>query len=312
MKKIYILAAMVAFAFSATAQIDYETDFEFFALGDISAQDPAWRTWSGTPGGDEDGDIVDTFSNSGDQSLLIPGAVTSDIVLLTPTDPDSGMYTVQFMAYIPAGKSGYLNMQADETPEGMPWQQALMGGNVYFNCDGSSGGTGKVSGGTACEDLPNDASFSYPEGEWFKVDLIYDLDAETWAMSINDNEQFADYPLEFNTQELFQLAGINFFTASANNEMYIDDVKMGESILGTNDFSTSNFNVYPNPVKDRLNISSTNTVDAVVVYDVLGKVVLSATPGVVSPSIDMSALTSGAYLVNITINGASKTVKVVK
>ena len=310
MKKIYILAAMVAFAFSATAQIDYETDFEFFAVGDIDAQDPAWRTWSGVPGGAEDGDINETFANSGTKSLNIDGSGVMDMLLISPTNPTSGMYTVQFMAYIPGGASGYLNMQAALTPEGTAWTQALMGGNVYFNCDGASGGSGGVTGVIDCSAF--DETFSYPEDEWFKVDMVYDLDAETWAMSINDTEQFTGYPFEFGTQEFMEFAGINFFSASTNNDMYIDDVRMGESILATGDFTASNFSLYPNPVQDRLNIQSANAVDAVVVYDVLGKVVLSATPGIASPSIDMSALTSGAYLVNITIDGTSKTVKVVK
>ena len=39
---------------------------------------------------------------------------------------------------------------------------------------------------------------------------------------------------------------------------------------------------------------------------------MNLNPGVVSPSLDMSALSSGAYIVNVTINGTSKSVKVIK
>ena len=94
--------------------------------------------------------------------------------------------------------------------------------------------------------------------------------------------------------------------------MYHDDFIFVSGVLGSDDFTAANFSVYPNPVKNVLNISSTNVVESVVVYDVLGKVVLNVNPGVASPSIDTSALSSGAYLVNVTIDGSSKTIKVIK
>ena len=311
MKKIYILAALAVFAFSANAQIDFEDNFDFYNLGDIDAQSPQWRTWGGIPSGGEDAEVVDDEALSGTQSLIIDDSGVSDMVLLTPTQPTAGEYTIQWWSFIPAGRSGYINMQADLTPEGDPWQQALMGGNVYFNCDGASGGVGAVAGVIDCSGF--DFSFAYPEDEWFKITCIYDLDNQAWSMNINDTEQFAGAPFAFGTQVFIQLAGINFFSASNNNEMYIDDVVMGPDItLSTDEFSAANFSMFPNPVKDVLNIYSKNNVEAVTVYDMLGKEVISVAPGVLNPTIDTSSLASGAYLVNVRINGASNTIKIVK
>ena len=84
------------------------------------------------------------------------------------------------------------------------------------------------------------------------------------------------------------------------------------NLLGSNDFEANSFRFYPNPVKDVLNINTVSIVDVITVYDVLGKVVLQANPDTISPSIEMSALSSGAYLVQVTIGNASKTVKVIK
>ena len=67
-----------------------------------------------------------------------------------------------------------------------------------------------------------------------------------------------------------------------------------------------------NPVRDILNISSKAAVDIITVYDILGKIVLQDQPDVISPSINMGALASGAYLVNVTIGNASKTIKIIK
>lgn len=311
MKKIYLLGFLLgAFTFSATAQVELTDDFESYNLGDISSQASHWRTWSGTEGGDEDADVVDSFVNSGDQSLRITDNEITDQILLVPSTPTTGIYTIQWQMYIPFGKAGYFNMQAALTAEGSPWNQALMGGNVYFNCDGSSGGTGGVTGQIDCSSF--DETFSYPEDEWFSVTCIYDLDAQTWSMNINGEEQFADYPLEFGTTTFSELAGLNFFSASNSIDMYMDDFVLASGELSVNEFSADVFSVYPNPVKDKLTIESKSAVNSVAIYDVLGKQVLAVQPDAVSPQIDMSRLPSGAYLVKVTIGDSSKTVKVLK
>ncbi len=107
------------------------------------------------------------------------------------------------------------------------------------------------------------------------------------------------------------IGGIDFYSIDGDNEYYLDDIVFTNS-LGTEDFSADLFSVYPNPVQDILNIKSASNVDNVTVYDILGKVVLQEQPAKVSPSIDMSGLTSGAYLVKVTIGNASKTVKILK
>ncbi|WP_310993868.1 T9SS type A sorting domain-containing protein [Aequorivita marina] len=309
MKKLYILAFLVgAFSISSQAQVDVEDDFESYTLGPISPQASHWRSWSGTSA--DDGLVVASQAQSGSQSLLIPDDETTDNILLFPYGADEGFYTVQFSAYIPTGQSGYFNMQAALTPEGDEWQQALMGGNVYFNCDSSSGGTGGVTGVIDCTAF--DQVFTYPESEWFQVKLLYDIDNQVWDMYINGTQAIFAQPFEFGDQEFEVLAGLDFFSASITNEMYVDDVLLYVGILGTDDLAENTFSVYPNPVKDVLNIQSKTSIDNVTVYDVLGKVVLQANPGKISPAINTSSLASGSYLVKITSGDTSKTIKVLK
>jgi len=50
---------------------------------------------------------------------------------------------------------------------------------------------------------------------------------------------------------------------------------MGNATGIDNDFSTENFNVYPNPNNGTFNISSSSKIEAIMVYDVLGKVIYS-------------------------------------
>ncbi len=319
MRKIYFMAvALSAFSFAAQAQIDLTDDFESYSVGDhIAEESDDWRTWSGDVGTAEDPIVVNSQANSGSQSLYIDNSTIVDPILLIPGAPTSGEYTVQFYAYIPSGKSGYWNMQAALTPEGQPWNQALMGGNVYLNCyddatgnGGNMGGEGGVTGQIDCTTF--DVLFAYPENEWFKVTCLYDLSAQTWGLKINDAEQFTGYPFEFGTQTFLELAGIDFYSASSNNEMYIDDITLAQGVLSMENFTPDVFSVYPNPVKDVLNISTKVAVDQVTVYDVLGKVVLQVAPGTISPKINTSALSSGTYMVKVKIGNNSKTVKILK
>ncbi|MDN3724632.1 T9SS type A sorting domain-containing protein [Aequorivita sp. SDUM287046] len=317
MKKVYLVALLLgAFSFTSNAQQELYDDIESYNLGGISAQSPHWRTWSGVDGGADEANVVDDEALSGLQSILIPGNLATDLMLLVPSAPTSGIYSIQFHAYIPAGKGGYFNMQAALTPEGSAWVQALMGGNIFFNCDGASGGIGTIDQSPAGQECTlSAASFTYPEDQWFKVDCVYDLDNETWDMYIDDVQFFFAHPFAFNTQVFIELAGLDFYSATAHNEMYIDDVTLynGDiTTVGVDEFSAAKFSVYPNPVKDMLNIKSSTAVDNVTVYDLLGKVVLQENPGKISPAINMGNLASGSYLVKVTIGDSSKTVKVLK
>jgi len=314
MKKIYVLALILgAFSFSSNAQVELTDDFEAYNLGPISAQAPHWRTWGGVDGGSDDANVVDDESLSGLQSVYISDNGLADLILLVPSAPISGVYSIEFNALIPAGQAGYFNMQAALTPEGSAWVQALMGGNVYFNCDGASGGIGGVTGVIDCSVF--DQSFTYPEDQWFKVTCVYDIDSQAWDMYIDDVQFVFAYPFAFGAQVFIELAGLDFYSASAANQMFIDDVTLynGDiTTVGVDEFSADKFSVYPNPVKDMLNIKSSTAVDNITVYDLLGKVVLQENPGKISPAINMSNLASGSYLVKVTIGDSSKTVKVLR
>lgn len=303
MKKIYILATMLTFAFSTNAQI-IDQDIETYTLGNMGTQNTSlFSVWSGNPATDQGFTVTDAQANSGSQSLLIDTYFDQDPLLLLG-NLTSGTYTLQFQTYIPAGKTGYFNIQGTTQDSGTGYQGAsgvFISSGVYYNKDGAAPGTFEIGSETA----------TYPEDTWFITSLFFDLDAATPTYEITlDGTLVSEEPFDFGADTA--LGAIDFFAGDINMEMYIDDILLVDGVLRTEVFTASNLSVYPNPVQDILNIQTTSTVEAVVVYNILGKVVLSATPDIVSPSIDMSTLSSGVYLVNITINGSSKTVKVVK
>ncbi|HLT48826.1 MAG TPA: T9SS type A sorting domain-containing protein, partial [Aequorivita sp.] len=169
---------------------------------------------------------------------------------------------------------------------------------------------GMVSGEMDCSAF--DQSFIYPEDQWFRITCIYDLDNQVWDMFIDEIQFVFDQPFAFGSQVFVELAAFDFYSVSANNEMYIDDVVLGSPQIGVQDFTINRFSVYPNPAKDVLNIKSSTVIDNVVIYDFLGRVVLHQNPGTISPTINMTNLASGSYLVKVTIGDSSKTVKILK
>ncbi|WP_051230422.1 peptide-N-glycosidase F-related protein [Epilithonimonas caeni] len=79
--------------------------------------------------------------------------------------------------------------------------------------------------------------------------------------------------------------------------------------LGTEDIDTKKISIYPNPVKDFININSTAKVKKVSVYNVDGKILLEDN----STKINLSKLQSGIYLMKIDFaDGRSQTQKVIK
>ena len=181
--------------------------FELYSDGSTSGnQSSIWTTWSGTEGGDDDGIVTMEQAASGCNSLLIAEDQVQDVNLLLGNRTE-GNYQVRWKTYIPAGATGYWNIQEDEAP-GVAWNM-----NVFYNEDGGAPGTGNV--------MESGNTFTYPEDEWFDVILSVDLDNSTATLSIAGQlvENAYAYPGS-------QLGAINFFSIDATNRYYLDDVQM--------------------------------------------------------------------------------------
>ena len=85
-----------------------------------------------------------------------------------------------------------------------------------------------------------------------------------------------------------------------------------DASLSSDSFNNANFSAYPNPVKDVLNISYTTEISSVRVINMIGQEVLSKNINATSSQVDMSQLSAGTYIVNVSVGDAIKTLKVVK
>lgn len=85
------------------------------------------------------------------------------------------------------------------------------------------------------------------------------------------------------------------------------------TLLSIEDESISSFKVYPNPVKDVLNIKTNATIDSVSVMNQLGQVVLELKgSSMENNKVDMSSFSNGLYFLTINAEGKSETVKFIK
>lgn len=91
----------------------------------------------------------------------------------------------------------------------------------------------------------------------------------------------------------------------------IDDFQVTSQTLGTDEFDVANFDYFVD-AQNNLNLSANQAFEQVTLHNLLGQQVLSKKLNSQNESLDLNALTSGVYLANVQINGASKTFKIVK
>jgi hypothetical protein len=96
------------------------------------------------------------------------------------------------------------------------------------------------------------------------------------------------------------------------NDGGITDITIDGTLLSTDDNTIEGFSYYPNPTTDILNLTSVETIEDVVIYNLLGQQVIGQDVNATSLQLDTSSLATGAYLMKVTVNGQTGTYKVIK
>ena len=114
---------------------------------------------------------------------------------------------------------------------------------------------------------------------------LYDVDEWEWVDLRPETEYFAIAQGKNVNGEWGEITKVEFVTTTEGNIELVED----------------NFNIYPNPVNDRLYIETEVEVEEVVVYTITGVVVGQQTTvnGQQTSSIDVSNLNSGIYFVKV-------------
>lgn len=153
-------------------------------------------------------------------------------------------------------------------------------------------------------------------GQSYRVTVMYDQAAniaKLWVdasaetdTSITGNDE--SDPGTSITQFAFRQS-----TSSVNETIIIDNLNIGQtfnSTLSSDDrLQTLNLNIYPNPTETTLNFSGLNAPVQASVFDMLGKLHIQTE---VTNTLDVSALKSGLYMVEIKNETSSKVFKMLK
>ena len=182
-----------------------DDDYSGYDLGsNLFGQVSYWEGWDG---GTVSG-VVDTID--GEPAVLISESIADQDAVFTTGLQAEGHFIVQFDLYVPTGNAAYYNLQ-----HRMPAPGAFAN-QVFFNTDG----TGFVD----LFGLTPDIEFTYPQGEFFRVHTIIDIDnAEArmfvegafvggWDWSIGSFNQAASTFTEF--------YGVNFFPLGGDADEY--------------------------------------------------------------------------------------------
>ncbi|MCK5051648.1 MAG: T9SS type A sorting domain-containing protein, partial [Candidatus Cloacimonetes bacterium] len=211
----------------AVSGVIIEDNFDSYTVGDHLAEvSDDWTTWSGGPGGSEDGVISDAQALSPLNSLLIEG---SNDQLLIMDDYTSGVYTMELDLYIPSGFCGYWNLQKTSTP-GTEW-----GIQIMFDVTGEA----TVDAGTAAA-----AIFNFNFDTWIHQKVIVDLDNDL-ATYYTDGVEIIQYQWTLGTGSgsIPAFGGLNLYAwASTGNspQCYFDNVVLSSGT--TRDLT--GYNVY--------------------------------------------------------------------
>ncbi len=83
-------------------------------------------------------------------------------------------------------------------------------------------------------------------------------------------------------------------------------------IQGTSDNEIEGFSYYPNPANNVINLNAQDNIERVSIYNILGQKVVDQNINATSTQLDVANLTTGTYLMEVSVDGKSATYKIVK
>jgi hypothetical protein len=108
----------------------------------------------------------------------------------------------------------------------------------------------------------------------------------------------------------FIIGGTHLTAPIRNPKLYLNNLNSPLGVLEFNNEIVVSF--FPNPATDFINFNTSNSIEIITVFNVLGEIVLTIEINTQNFKIDVSALTPGSYFAKLEGNRKSKTIKLLK
>lgn len=108
----------------------------------------------------------------------------------------------------------------------------------------------------------------------------------------------------------FIIGGTHLTAPIRNPKLYLNNLNSPLGVLEFNNEIVVSF--FPNPATDIINFNTSNSIEIITVFNVLGEIVLTIEINAQNFKIDVSTLTPGSYFVKLESNRQSKTIKFLK
>lgn len=171
-------------------------------------------------------------------------------------------------------------------------------------------------------------------GEWYTISYDYMIGnpqfAESFKVAMGESAnaaamttELADYPeitvgavAQDNIEFRVDVDGVYYFGFHAYSDaaqfaLFLDNIVIDYS-LGVEDMKDITFTMYPNPASSDVQVQSSNTMQRITVYNMLGQTVENVTPMDVSYILNVESLQAGTYLLEVEADGKRQTKRLIK
>ena len=85
-----------------------------------------------------------------------------------------------------------------------------------------------------------------------------------------------------------------------------------DTLLGTSNNEIKGLSYYPNPTSDVINLNAQDNIEMVTIYNILGQKVIEQNINAMSTKLDVANLTTGTYIMIVTVEGITGSYKILK
>lgn len=282
-------------------------DFDSYTAGQLLCPQSGglWTTWSNDPGGPNDGYVTDAEYFTAPNSLAIELAVLESDLIYNLGQKTTGAWYIGMDVMIPTGAAygGYYNVMQDMTLYGTANE---WGFQIYFKSDGT---------GYFYDADFNQTDFTYTIGDWMECALYVDLDAALAYFTLDG--ELVGAPWQWDVAGPNQLGVIDIYAAADGTDIpkfYVDDVCYFEIPVGIEPVGTekTSIQLFPNPAQEYVNITSSEKMMSVQVFNSMGQQVITNTAGGNALQLNTQNLESGLYVVQVRTESGFATRKFMK